>query len=76
MASFADFQYCIYADIVRGWVNKCPKTYKLNLRMVPYLEHWFSNRFGTKLVESPSMAKRIHWDHDSTETNNTHLIMK
>ena len=43
----------------------------------PYLEYWFSNQLEVpKLVESPSMAKRIHWDHDSTETNNTHLIMK
>ena len=46
-------------------------------RPTPYLEYWFSNQLEVpKLVESPSMAKRIHWDHDSTETNNTHLIMK
>ena len=34
MAIFADVQYCIYADIVGGWVRKSPKMCWRNIRIV------------------------------------------
>ena len=35
MASFADIQYCIYADKVGGWGPKRPKICSRNIGMVP-----------------------------------------
>ena len=42
MAVFADVQYCIYADLVGGWVKKVQKYAKL-------VKVWSlcTNRFGT-----------------------------
>ena len=34
MASFADVQYCIYAEIVGGLVRKIPELYGRNIWMV------------------------------------------
>ena len=38
---FTDVQYCIYADIVRGWVRKGPKNayvvYEWSLMLLPFL---------------------------------------
>ena len=36
MAIFADVQYCIYADIVGGWVKKNPKICRRNIGMDHY----------------------------------------
>ena len=35
MAFFDDVQYCIYADIVGGWVKKSPKICWRNIGMAP-----------------------------------------
>jgi hypothetical protein len=35
MAIFADLQYCIYADIVGGWVRKSPKVCWRKIDMIP-----------------------------------------
>ena len=38
MVVFADVQYCIYADIVGGWVQKSPRMSGRNIWMVPKSE--------------------------------------
>ena len=54
MAIFADVQYCIYADIVGGWVRKSKKICWHNIGMVQYqidtvpnlARKWCFNEFG------------------------------
>ena len=49
-ASFAKIPYCIYVEILGGWVRKSPKLYWRNIWMVPNTNWHYSKYFFPMLL--------------------------